>query len=88
MTTYVTEISNPRHSDGKPYERVEVEDSKVFLKRLGKEIGRSLVTAELLFLVGGAKLKRVDQETGRTVTAYKQREVAEPAAVEASGEAA
>lgn len=88
MTTYVIEISNPRHSDGKPYERVEVDDSKVFLKRLGKELGRSLVTAELLFLSVGKKLQRVDQRTGRTVTAYKKREIDEPVAVEASGEAA
>ena len=88
MTTYVIEISNPRHSDGKPYERVEVEGSKAFLKRLGGELGRSPFAAEMAFLAGGAKLKRVDQQTGRTVTAYKKREVEEQVAVEASGEAA
>jgi hypothetical protein len=88
MTTYVIEISNSRHPDGKPYERVEVDSPKELVDRLKKELGRPVLAAEALFVGGGAKLKRVDQKTGRTVTAYKQRGVEEPVAVEASGEAA
>jgi hypothetical protein len=88
MTTYVIEISNPRHSDGKPYERVEVEGSKALKKRMRAELGRPLTAVEELFIGCGAKLWRVDQQTSRTVTAYKQREVEQPVAVEASGEAA
>jgi hypothetical protein len=73
MTTYVLEISNPRVSDGKPYERSEVETHQL-RRHLSRELGRELTSAELVFITGGAKFTHEDQTTGRTITAYRKAE--------------
>jgi hypothetical protein len=72
--TFVIETSNPRCSNGKPYERTEVEPGD-FVLRLCKELGRPLTKPEQLFLKRGAQIRHEDQRTGRTITAYRKSKV-------------
>lgn len=73
MTTFVIEISNPSKTNGDPYERSEGSLGEI-TKRLRREVGRPLTKAERIFLSCGARVRHEDQETGRTVTAFKKLE--------------
>ncbi len=72
--TFVIETSNPRCSNGKPYERSEVEPGD-FVFRICRELGRPLTKVEQVFLKRGAQIRHEDQRTGRTLTAYRKVEV-------------
>lgn len=71
MSLFVLEVSNPRCTNGAPYERSELEPGQLVL-RLCEQLGRSLTKAEAVFLKYGARFTHEDQRTGRTLTAYRK----------------